>query len=255
MAYNHRPMYLQCRLNYGLYVGDVAPTNLLGPVNMTKLELSSIVQEQERLISNMEGSWGEALASVSKPTDPGTISMEFNSMPKELLSLVIGADVTSLTQTNDTITDEVITTVLDVWVPLANKFLDSTVPLVLETDGTPDVAIATSKYEVDYDAGLIRAIHADAVGVGKLVTYKKLAVTAGESYAAGKAKSAYIMLYGTAVEKITGNKGLLTVRKAAISPSSAYDWVKGGFASGTLNGDLVTPTGYSSPYLFEYNPG
>jgi hypothetical protein len=254
MAYDHRPMYIQCRLNYGLYTGDVAPTSFLGPVNITKLELNSIKQEQERLISNMEGSWGEALASVAKPTDPGTMVMEFNSMPTELLSLVIGADVTALTQTADTITDEVVTTILDTWVPLANKFLDSATPLVLETDGTPDVAIATSKYEVDYNAGLIRAIHADAVGVGKLVTYKKLLITAGETYAAGKAKSAYIMLYGTAIEKVTGNAGLLTIYKASVSPSSAYDWVKGGFAAGALTGDLITPTGFGSPYLFEYNP-
>jgi hypothetical protein len=254
MAYDHRPMYVQCRLNHGLYVGDVAPTTFLGPVNITKLELNSITQEQERLISNMEGSWGEALASVSKPTDPGTMVMEFNSMPTELLSLVIGADVTALTQTADTITDEVITTVLHTWVPLASKFLDSSVPLVLETDGTPDIAIATTKYEVDYNAGLIRALHADAVGVAKLATYKKLLITAGESYAAGKAKSAYIMLYGTAIEKVTGNAGLLTVYKASVSPSSAYDWVKGGFATGSLTGDLITPPGYSSPYLFEYNP-
>jgi hypothetical protein len=252
MAYDHRPMYVQCRLNYGLYVGDVAPTSFLGPVNITKLELNSIKQEQERLISNMEGSWGEALASVAKPTEPGTMVMEFNSMPTELLSLVIGADVTALTQTNDTVTDEAVTTLLDIWVPLANKFLDSATPLVLETDGTPDVVIAASKYEVDYNAGLIRALHSDAVGVGLLATYKKLTITAGETYAAGKAKSAYIKLYGTAIEKITGNAGLLTIYKASVSPSSAYDWVKGGFATGSLTGDLITPTGLDSPYLFQY---
>ncbi len=252
MAYDHRPMYVQCRLNYGLYTGDVAPTTYLGPVNITKLELNSIKQEQERLISNMEGSWGEALASVAKPTDPGTMVMEFNSMPQELLSLVIGADVSALTQTNDAVPDEVITTVLDTWVPLANRFLDPATPLVLET--APSTVIATTKYEVDYNAGLIRALHTDAVGEGKLATYKKLAITAGESYAAGKAKSAYIKLYGTAIEKITGNAGLLTIYKASVSPSSAYDWVKGGFATGSLTGDLITPTGFGSPYLFEYNP-
>ena len=252
MAYDHRPMYVQCRLNYGLYTGDVAPTTYLGPVNITKLELNSIKQEQERLISNMEGTWGEALASVAKPTDPGTMTMEFNSMPQELLSLVIGADVSALTQNNDEVPNEVITTVLDTWVPLANRFLDSATPLVLET--SPSTVIADTKYEVDYNAGLIRALHADAVGVGKLATYKKLAITAGESYAAGKAKSAYIKLYGTAIDKITGNAGLLTIYKASVSPSSAYDWVKGGFATGSLTGDLITPTGFGSPYLFEYNP-
>lgn len=249
MAFEHRPMYIQAALNYGLWSGDTAPTQYQGPINITKLELTAIKQENDRLISNIDGSFGEALASVPKPTDPGTVSMEFNSMPKELLSLVIGADQSALTQTNDTVTDEAVTTVLNIWVPLANKFLDSATPLVLET--APSTVIASTKYEVDYISGMIMATHSDAVG-SKLATYKKLALTASETYAAGKAKSAYLKLVGPATEKISGKRGLLIVHKMSVSNSAAYDWVKGGYAVGTLAGDLLTPSTEDSPYTFHY---
>lgn len=249
MAFEHRPMYIQAALNYGLWSGDNAPTQFQGPINITKLELTAIKQENDRLISNIDGSFGEALASVPKPTDPGTVSMEFNSMPKELLALVIGADQTALTQTNDTVTDEAVTTALNVWVPLANKFLDSATPLVLET--SPSTVIADTKYTVDYISGMIMATHSDAVG-SKLATYKKLALTASETYAAGKAKSAYVKLVGPATEKISGKRGLLIVHKMSVSNSAAYDWVKGGYATGTLAGDLLTPSTETSPYTFYY---
>lgn len=253
MAFDHRPFYVQCAMNYGLWSGDTAPTQYKGPINISKLETTPIKQENDRLISNIYGSFGEALASVPKPTASATLSMEFSSMPKDLLALVIGADQAALTQSSGTVTDEVITTVLNIWVPLANQFLDPATPLVLET--SPSAVIDATKYTVDYTCGLIMATHSDAVGVGKLATYVKLALTDSETYKAGKAKSAYLKLIGTAYEGVSGKKGLLIVHKASVSNSAAYDWVKGGYAVGTLSGDMLTPSGEDSPYVFKYATG
>lgn len=249
MAFDQRPFYIQCAMTYGLWSGDTAPASFQGPINITKLETTPIAQENDRLLSNIYGSLGETLASNPKPTDAAKLNMEFSSMPKELLALVIGADQTTFTQTGDTITDEAVTTVLNVWVPLANRFLDSATPLVLET--SPSTVIATTKYQVDYVVGMVMATHADAVG-SKLATYKKRALTASEGYAAGKAKSANLKLVGTAYESTSGRFGILTVHKAAVSNSAAYDWVKGGYAVGTLTGDMITPTGQTSPLQFDY---
>ncbi len=249
MAFDHRPFYVQCALNYGLWSGDVAPTQYQGPINISKLETTPIKQENDRLISNIYGSVGEALASMPKPTESAALNMEFSSMPKELLALVIGADQTALTQSAATITDEAITTALNVWVPLDYQFLDPATPLVLET--APSTVIADTKYVVDYTAGLIMATHADAVG-DKLATYTTLALAASETYKAGKAKSACVKLMGVADEGVSRKKGLLIIHKASVSNSAAYDWVKGGYAVGTLSGDMLTPTGETSPYEFRY---
>lgn len=247
MADHHRPLYIQYKPYYGLWSGDTPPTQFYGPINITKAETTPITQEDDDNISNIAGSIGEVLASVPKPTEAGALSMEFNSMPKDLLNLVIGADDTTLTQTTGAVTDELVTTALNVWVPLANQYLSST-GFSLKTSG--DVAVDAAKYSVDYNDGLIMATHADAVGVGMKASYTKEAV-AGETYSGGKAKSAYLMLRGPAYNKWTQQWGRLVIVKASVSNSQAHDWVKGGWMAGTLSGKLLTPIGYTAPYIFQ----
>lgn len=248
MAFDHRPIYLQCELKYGLWSGDTPPTQFPGPVNITKLETTPIKQEDDELLSNMPSTFGQALDSVQKPTESGTMSLEFNSMPSGLLALVIGAtSVGTLTQSSGAVTDEAVTTVLDIWVPLANRYISST-GFSLKTSG--DVAVSSTKYEVDYTDGMIRALHADAVGVGMKASYTKEATT-GETYEAGKAASAYVQFRGKAYEKRSQTWGRLIVVKASLSSSAAYDWAKGGWAVGSLSGKILTPTGYNAPIVFE----
>lgn len=248
MAFDHRPIYLLCDLKYGLWSGDTAPAQFFGPINITKLETTPIKQEDDELISNMASTIGQSLEAVPKPSESGSVSMEFNSMPKELLALVIGATaVGAMTQSSGAVTDEAVTTVLDVWVPLANQYI-SNAGFSLKTSG--DVAVASTKYELDPTDGMIRALHADAVGVGMKASYTKEATT-GETYEAGKAASAYLMLRGRAYEKRSQTWGRLLVVKASVSNSAAYDWVKGGWASGALSGKLLTPTGYNAPIVFQ----
>lgn len=247
MADHHRPLYIQYKPYYGLWTGDTPPTQFYGPINITKLETTPITQEDDDNISNIAGSIGEVLASVPKPTEAGTLSMEFNSMPTDLLNLVIGADESTLSQTTGAVTDELVTTALNVWVPLANQYLSST-GFSLKTNG--DVAVTADKYNVDYNDGLIMAIHADAVGTDMKSSYTKEDV-AGETYSGGKAKSGYLMLRGPAYNKWTDKWGRLTIIKATVSNSQAQDWVKGGWMAGTLTGKLLTPTGYNAPLTFQ----
>lgn len=247
MAFDHRPLYVQCAMKFGIWGGDTPPSQFHGPINITKLETTPIKQDDDDLVSNQAGSVGEVLDSVPKPTEAGTLSMEFNSMPKELLNLVIGADDSGLAQTGAGITDEVINTALNIWVPLANKYISST-GISLKTGA--DAAVDAAKYVVDTVDGMIMAIHADAVGTGMKLSYTTETVV-GETYEGGKAKSAYLMLRGKAYNKRTDQWGRLVVVKASVSNSAAQDWVKGGWMAGTLGGKLLTPTGYNAPLIFE----
>lgn len=247
MAFDHRPLYVQCAMKFGIWSGDTPPSQFHGPINITKLETTPIKQDDDDLVSNQAGSVGEVLDSVPKPTEAGTLSMEFNSMPKELLNLVIGADDSGLAQTGAGITDEVINTALNIWVPLANKYISST-GISLKTGA--DAAVGAAKYVVDTVDGMIMAIHADAVGTDMKLSYTTETVV-GETYEGGKAKSAYLMLRGKAYNKRTDQWGRLVVVKASVSNSAAQDWVKGGWMAGTLGGKLLTPAGYNAPLTFE----
>ncbi|MCO5763765.1 MAG: hypothetical protein NHG36_20065 [Chromatiaceae bacterium] len=248
LAVASKALYLNCAIKFGFWSGNTAPTQFYDAVNWTKLELTTQVQEADNLLSNMEGSAGEPLASVNKTTEAGSLSGEADYMPPQLFSVLLGATLTEVTQTETTVTDEAVTLALGLWVPLANKYI-STVGFVLETDGTPDVEIASTKYEVDYVNGMIKALHADAVGA-KLATYTRAARTI-ENYAAGKAVSNYVMLRGSATDKVSSKRGRIQVHKVNLAGSAAFDPVTGTYVKGSFSGTMLTPTGYDSPWEFQ----
>ena len=253
IAQTNRYLYLRTEFKFGFWTGDVAPTVYYGPIDFTKLAISAMKQEQDRLLSNMESSFGEVMASVAKPTEPGTLSAEFQSASSNLLALLLGADVTELNQSTAAVPDEAVTTVLNVWVPLANQYLAENsvgTPIVLETPGEPDVEVANTKYTVDLVNGLLMATHSDAVGVKKISYHK--ATRTGEIYAAGKAKSAYVHLVGTGTEKVTQKRCRINIWKASLSASGEFDLGAGGFLKGALAGDLITPSTKTSSCQWEY---
>ncbi len=249
VAVASKALYLNCAFKFGFWNGTVAPTQFYDAVNWTKLELSTQVQEADNLLSNMEGSAGEPLASVNKTTEAGSLSGEADYMPPQLFSVLLGATLTEVTQTQEAVVDEAVTLALGLWVPLANKYILTDPAFLLETDGTPDVEIASTKYEVDYVNGMIKATHADAVGA-KLATYTRGARTL-ENYAAGKAISNYVMLRGSATEKVSSKRGRIQIHKVNLAGSAAFDPVTGTYVKGQFSGTMLTPTGYDSPWEFQ----
>lgn len=246
-----RATYLNCAFKPGFWAGDTAPTQFYDPINLTKLEITSQVQESDRLVSNMEGSFGEPLASVNKPTDPAKVSMDVDYMPPVLLALLLGADTSDLSQTTTAVTNETITAAEGLWVPLANQYLEAHgtgTEIVAKTSG--DVVVASSHYTVDLINGLFKALDATGATVTKLSYHT--ATRTGEIYAAGKAKSSYVKLVGTGTEKVTQKRCRIVVHKASLAAAGTFDPVAGGYVKGTLAGDLITPSGEGSPWSYAY---
>lgn len=242
-----RAIYLNCAFKPGFWSGDAAPTQFYDPVNFTKLEITAQVQEADRLLSNLEGSAGEALASVNKPTDPAKLSAEADYMSPQMLALLLGADLSEVTQNTGTITDEAVTPAVGVWVPLANKYLSDS---GISAKTAADVAVAASHYTVDTINGLFKALDATGATVAKL-SYTKAARTA-EVHKAGKAKSAYLMFVGTGTEKVSQRRCRLVIHKASLAAGGAFDPVAGGYLKGTFAGDLLTPSTETSPWQMEF---
>lgn len=243
-----RAVYLRCELRVGLWSGDTAPTQFSDAINFDKVEITTPVQETESLLSNMITGYGSALDSQNKPTDPANAALEFSTLTPRLIELALGATVSEQTQTGATVTDEVITTALNIWVPLANQYLDSGTALVLKNSS--DTVIDTSKYDVDYVNGLIKATHADAAGTGWKATYDTITRT-WERYESGNAASEYVMVVGQALDKVANTYGRLQIHKVNLAAAGAFDPVAGGHLRGSLAGDMITPTGYTSPWRFE----
>ena len=252
LAVAPKAVYLRVEAKAGIRTDqNTAPASFSDPQNFTVCEITSPTQEFEKLISNMTSTYGAALASVAKTTDSAKIKLEFDTMTPAFLALVLGADVSEVTQASGAVAIDTVTTVLDQWVLLDNKYLtahDTGTPIALVTSA--DVAVASTKYELDLVNGMIKTIHADAVGVGMKLSYTKSART-WEQYLAGQAKSAYVQLVCTATDKVTGRAGRLDIWCASLAPSGSVDLMAGGYFKGSLEGDLIMPTGKTSPWVWE----
>lgn len=245
-----KALYLNCSVKFGFWSGDTAPTQFYDVVNWTKLELTSQKQETDDLLSNMEGSAGELLASVNKTTESGSLAAEADYMPPSLYSVLLGATVTEVTQTATTITDDPITAAVGLWVPLANKYIaphGTGTEIVAKT--AADATITSEHYTIDTVNGLFKALDSTGATVTK-VSYKTTTRTI-ENYAAGKAVSEYVMFVGSATEKISFKRGRIVIAKVNLTGSAAFDPVAGTYVKGSFSGKMLTPTGYASPWTFQ----
>lgn len=247
-----KSVYLRVEAKAGIRTGqNTAPASFSDPQNFTMCEITAPTQEFEKLLSNMTSTYGAALASVAKTTENAKIKLEFDTMTPEFLALVLGADVSEVTQASGAVALDTVDTVLNKWVLLDNKHItahDTGTPIALTT--STDTAVAATKYEIDLVNGMIKAIHADAVGTGMKLSYTKSART-WEQYLAGLAKSAYVQLVCTATEKVSGMEGRLDIWCASLAPSGSVDLMAGGYFKGSLEGDLIMPTGKTSPWVWE----
>jgi hypothetical protein len=240
------PVWLEVDVRAGIWAGDVAPTQFYDSINFTKLTLTPPKQDPVRVFSNIKGSVGDVLGSQYKVGDPAKLTGEMNSFNKMLALIIMGADDSAVTQTGAALTAQVVTTVLDMWVPLPHKYLAST-GFSLTT--ASDVAVTSDKYAVDTTLGMIKAIHADAVGVGMKASYTTTTV-AGTKFGAGKAKVTSLMLLGSAIDKQTNTKGEIIIPKVNVASNQEWDLASEEFMTGMFEGDLIIPTGYTSPWSF-----
>lgn len=248
-----RFLFLDVAMKYGVWSGDTRPTRFYDPVNFTKLEFEPPKQSIVRVSSRMDGSVGQALAVVNRPTgEPATIAAEFDAAPVNFIALALGATVSELDVDTKTVTDTPVTTVLGLWVPLPDQWITPST-FTLETDGGAgdDVLIAATKYELDAINGLIKATHADAVGA-KIASYT-VPATAGEVYAAGQALSADIYMIGTGTEQASKRRCRIIVERAALAAAGKVDLSTGEAITGALSGELATPADRTAPWTYTYS--
>lgn len=199
----------------------------------------------------MESTYGQVLASVAKPTESASLAAEADYLPPYLMGLMLGADITELTQTTAPVADEAITPAVGLWVPLANKYIaahDTGTEIVAETSG--DVTVASTHYSIDLINGLFKALDSTGATVAKISYHK--ATRTGEIYKGGQAKSAYLKLVGTGTEKVSQKRVRLAIHKVSLAASAAFDPVAGDYVKGSFAGDLLTPSTETSPWTYEY---
>jgi hypothetical protein len=239
-------IFTEVAMKAGIWVGNTPPTTFYDPVNFQSLILSPPKQSYLEVLSNIQGSVGKVIGAKRFATSGAAFKGMVNSMDLTLGKIILGADTTPLAQTGEDISAEAITTILNTWVPLAHQYISAT-GLDLKTTGGSPTTIDAAKYEVDLVNGMVKAIHADAVGAMTL-DYTTLTV-AGNTFDAGQAKQTNLQLIGHAVDA-SGLFGRFIIWRAVVSSSQDLDIAAKKFWEGTLEGGLVTPSDKTSPWEF-----
>jgi len=235
-----KQVFTQFEGRIGIWSGLVPPSFYSDFVNFERIEITAPEQEVKKLISRMTSSAGTALDSQNVATDKvAAVEIESSEFTPGMLEMMLGATVSEVVQTADAITAETITTALNQWVPLENKGIAAS---GINLEITASTVIDPGKYEIDLELGMIKAIHADAVGAGE-IDYTLRAQTI-EQYAAGLAKTTYCHITGQATDKITGLIAPLEIWRASLASSGSFDPVAegGDYLRGVLQGDLITPS-------------
>lgn len=252
------PLFTLLEARFGFWVSDtVPPTAYSDFINNEKLEISTPEQEIKKLISRMTSSQGAALDSQSVPTEKtAEVTLTASTFTPDLQAIALGATVSEVSQSASAVTAEAVTTVLGMWVPLANYGIaahGTGTEIVVTTSA--DGAVASTKYEIDRELGMIKALHADAVGVGMKISYHPEART-WEQYQGGLALNKYVHISGQAKNQVSGKVGDLDIWRVNLKPAGTFDPVGGDYLRVELSGDMLIPTvpvrGFTptAPYRF-----
>jgi hypothetical protein len=243
-----RPLMFDIQARIGLWSGDTPPPQYQ-PDHEFSVEITPPSMSTVRVIGRTIDSLGESLLSARRPSgEVAQVKIMTTTYSPAVMALALGAAVSEVDVTATPVADQAITTVLGLWVPVYDGPIGT---VSLDIDG----AVATDKYQVDTALGMLRAIHADAVGTGT-VSYTPAARTY-EQYAAGAAVDSYWHLTGRARNVDTGMEGTLDLWRCNLVPDGAITVPTGESAfEASLSGDLVTPAvavrGYTptSPWRF-----
>jgi len=247
-----RAMFFRGELKIGIWSGDTAPTIFYGPINFSKITLVPPKQDMMNVLSTMITSPGSVLASVAVPKGPATMTGETDYMPPDIAALFLGATVAAQTLRNLATgqTSSLTTSQLSLykWAKLDHEFINS----ITSAIAGATTLVGGTDYATDTYAGLYQPL-TSAATAATTVTYSTSALTTtGEVYAGGLAQTKYIQLYGKVIEQVSNKRGLLTVHKVSIAPSSKFD-LRGDFLVGNFDGELITPSGEDSPWQLIYS--
>lgn len=231
-----------------VFIGEVSQGvvgALNGPINVPSFELTPPSTEARNRISKQPATYGQALDVVNIPGDPAQMSISFDSLPAELLAEALGGTSVAHSVTAGSVTGEAITLVEGQWVKLAHANIDGTSVVVTDPSGPTELEKGTA-YEVDEDAGLIKALAAGAaIAVG--VAYSYNAESGMQVLGATEIqKPRHIILEGKNLA--TGRKARVIVHEAVLNANEAMDLMSDEFINGQLSGALRTPAGKASPF-------
>jgi len=227
----------------------------IGPLNATAIEINPGEAERVQRKSYMRDTYGQNLDSVVLPGAP-SISITLDDASPEIIAFALLGTTESISQASGNVADEEVTVMaLDKWHKLAAHQISAVVVKDDDGDGNPGTTTYTlgTHYDLDLATGAIRFISGGGILADDLihVAYTKAATTGTRVVGSQENDvTAWLRLDGTNLA--TGKPVQGVIYKAVLAPSGTINLGGDEFVSFGLEGDLVTPDGYSAPYVIDF---
>lgn len=225
-------------------------TGLIGPINVTKLAIKTPSEENIRT-SNLKESRGLALGMTTK-SQPTEVEMEFDSMESDMLSMILLGETATLNSGAGSVSDESVTLYANQrWADLAQSNLASDgITVTLDSDDSE--LTAGTDYEINYAAGIIRALSGGAVENGGAITIAyAYNATSGNRLLGGIKSQVKLRILMEGDNLDTGAACKLEVFKAVMAPSNAVDLMSAGYITGTLAGKALVDSDVGAPFRYD----
>jgi len=231
---------------YMATIEDGEATNFVGPINVSRLELTPPEPETVDRTSYQRDTYGQVLDSVNLPGEAPSIAMDFDSLPAGLLADALAGTTEDFTESVQTVTGEPVTLIDGVWKKLPYPNVDaSTITVTLASDGTTVLERGVD-YELESVSGLIRPL-SEAGASDVTIDFDTLAASGQKILGATEiSKKRQIIMDGKNL--VTGKSARVTIFSASFSATNAMDLMAQEFITGTLEGTMITPSGKNSPY-------
>lgn len=221
------------RLSVGANLG------YFGPVNTTKIAITSPDPDIIVRPSKLRSTYGQALDSYSAPK-PTEIELTFDDMAPDLLSMGLLGVPAAYTQADGTGASGSFTARHDRWVAIGKNNL-SAFAITGKTEGTDFV--------VDLSAGLVKALSTGTIADAASTNYTaSWPARSGKKIIANTTTSLQLALYGRGTNLFNQEDVDLEVYQANVAPSGALEFISSDPVSITLKGTLIVPAGKTGPY-------
>lgn len=226
---------------------DGVATGYLDPVNTTKLAITQPDPDTKTRVSNMKDTLGQALDSVNFPK-PAELSIAIDDQPASILAMALLGSVEAVSQGSGTVTDEAKTLVLDKWVKLDKRNINSS-GFSLATAAVPGTPLVEgTDYQVNRAAGLVKALNSGAA-VACLIDYGYAAVE-GSKVTGGTRPICKCKIFVDGKNLASGKLCTLEIDEATLSPTGEIDLLNGEFVTTELKGTMKTLDGMTNPYRY-----
>jgi hypothetical protein len=220
------------------YIGQLNSSNVnlgfFGPLEAGTLTITHPDPDKVQILSKKPGSYGQAVASYSKPK-PSEIEISFNEMPPEVLSWAMLGTVASYSQASGTDAELTFTARHDKWVYVGKHHLSAF---------TIAGKSATTDFNVVLEAGLVKVL-----STGTIVNEASVTATAsypaktGDKISAGTASVFNVTLKAYVTNLFDNVKSYLEIPKMEITPSGGLNFAADEPIAGVFKGTIIKLTG------------